>query len=100
MSDLVDLYNSSDKQRVKESRERIPLVGTDFFDREHKFHDGFKVGRTQNDKPQFTAEAFEFFHTKVTELTPPDSYDPAFPLHRYTPETPFNNPGAGDSAAT
>ena len=53
MSDLVDLYNSSDKQRVKESRERIPLGETDFFDREHKFHDGFKGGRTQNDKPQF-----------------------------------------------
>lgn len=99
MSDIVDLYNTSDKQRVKESRERIPLQGTDFWDREHKFHDGFTVGREQNDKPKFTIEALDHYNTEVNELTPPESFDPSLPLHRYTPENPFNPIGQGDSSA-
>lgn len=100
MSDLVDLYNTLDKQRVKESRERIPLQGTDFFDREHKFHDGFQVGFERGDQPRFTKEALDHYNTEVGELTTPESFDPAFPLHRFTPETPFNNPGEGDNSAT
>ena len=100
MSNLVDLYNDSDKQRPKESRERIPGGGTDFFDREHRFHDGFKTGREKGDQPQFTEEGLDHYNTDKGELTPPESFDPSFPLHRYTPETPFFNPGEGDSSVT
>lgn len=97
MSNLADLYNSSDKQRPKESREKIPGGGTDFFDREHKFHDGFKTGREKGDKPQFTEEGLDHYNTEKAKLTPPESFNPEFPLHRNTPENPFFDPGQASS---
>ncbi|KKM92341.1 hypothetical protein LCGC14_1219360 [marine sediment metagenome] len=97
MSNLTDLYGNSDKKRPKESREKIPGAATDFFDREHKFHDGFKTGRTKGDNPQFTEEGLDHYNTEKDELTPPESFDPSTPLHRYTPDTPFFNPGEGSS---
>ncbi len=100
MSELVDLYNTTDKKRPKESREGIPLSETDFWDREHRFHDGFTVGRKKGDEPKFTDKALDHYNTQVNDLTTPESFDPSLPLHRYTPETPFNPTGQGDNSAT
>jgi hypothetical protein len=98
MSQLVDLYNTSDKKRPKESRERIPKAETDYFDREHKFSDGFSVEQKRFSPTNYTEAAQDHYQTEVENLTPPQSYDPAEPLHRYTPETPFHDAGAGDTS--
>ncbi len=93
MSQLADLYHSSEKQRPKEAR-GIPLRATDFWDREHTFNDGFKPGQDKLDPSRFTPEARDHFNTQRNSLTPPASYDPINPLHRHTPDSPFFNPGA------
>lgn len=93
MSQLIDLYNSSDKLRPQQSRDRIPLQGTDFFDREHVNADGFTVARKKLSPTEFTAEGLDGYNTEKNELVPPESFNPAEPLHRYTPENPFFNPG-------
>lgn len=98
MSNLVDLYNTTDKQRPKESRDRIPLAETDFWDREHNDADGFTVQRRKGDPTQFTEDAQNEYHTDKNELVPPESFNPEFPLHRYTPENPFFNPGQADTS--
>lgn len=90
MSNIVDLYNKSTKPRVVAARQ-IPQEATDFFDREHKIADGFTTGVKKGDETQF--KALDEYDEKVQELTPPESFDPQQPLHRYTPETPFYDPG-------
>lgn len=90
MSNLVDLYNSTKKLRPVESRTLIPGGGTDFFDRDHKFAGGFTVGRDKLSPTEFTQAAQDEYTTERNNLVPPQSYDPATPLHRYTPETPFS----------
>jgi len=89
MSQLVDLYNSTKKLRPMEARTLIPGGGTDFFDRDHKFAEGFTVGRDQLSPTEFTEAAQQEYNTEKANFVPPLSYDPATPLHRYTPETPF-----------
>jgi hypothetical protein len=93
MSNLIDLYNKSTKQRIVEARQ-IPGRETDFWDRQHDFSDGFTVGRERGDSSEFNEKGLNRFDSQVTSLVPPESFNPEQPLHRYTPETPFYNPGA------
>jgi hypothetical protein len=92
MSQLVDLYNKSQKPRVVEARQ-IPHEATHFFDREGHVNKGFVTGEKQGDPTAFSQAALNEYDTEVKNLTPPPSFDPQQPLHRYTPETPFFNPG-------
>lgn len=92
MSQLVDLFNSSQKPRVAEARQ-IPKEETDFFDREHKIADGFTTGLKKGDPTQFKEAGLNEYDSQVASITPPPSYDPKTPLHRFTPKTPFYNPG-------
>lgn len=92
MSQLVDLYKSSTKPHVADARQ-IPKEATDFFDREHKDSVGFTPGLKKGDPTQFTEKGLDEYTTEVNDLTPPESFDPKQPLHRYTPVTPFFNPG-------
>jgi len=98
MSNLVDLYENSDKQRPAESRQ-IPGRETDMWDREHEFSDGFEVGKKKASPTSFKTKALESYDTEKAELTPPESFDTSKPLHRYTPENKFYNPGESDSTA-
>lgn len=98
MSNLVDLYNSSDKQRPADSRERIPLEETNFFDETNQDAKGFTVQQKQLDPTQYTEKAQDQYNTEKDDLTPPESYNPEFPLHRYTPENSFFDPGAPQSS--
>lgn len=97
MSNLVDLYNKTDKQRPADSRDRIPKEETDFFDQTKQDATGFSVGQEKLDPTQYTIQAQDKYNTEKSELTPPDTYNSEFPLHRYTPENSFFNPGAGQS---
>jgi len=96
MSDLVDLYNKTQKQRPREARESIPGAATDYFDREHKIADGFTTGKEKGDPTEFKAEAQNEYENEVNELTPPESYNPEFPLHRWTNVNKYDPEGRGD----
>ena len=93
MSQLTDLYESSEEQRPKESREQIPGGAVDFFDREHAVQKGFKTGQKRGSPSSFTPEAQDQYNKEKDELTPPESFDASKPLHRYTPENSFFSPG-------
>jgi len=99
MSQLVDLYEKSDKQRPAESRQ-IPGKETDYFDREKEFAEGFKAGKKKMSPTDYTDKGLDQYNEEKNDLVPPESFDSALPLHRYTPETPFHNPGAPDTSAT
>jgi len=99
MSNLVDLYENSKKKRVEEARE-IPSRETDYFDREKEFATGFKAGKKKLDPTDYTEKGLDQYNEDRNDLTPPESFDASQPLHRYTPETPFYDPGAPDSSAT
>ena len=93
MSDILDLYNSSDKQRPKESREKIPRQGVDMFDREKKFARGFIVNKTANSPTDFTEGGLNEYDRQLSDLTPPESFDPSKPLNRWNPVHRYNDPG-------
>ena len=97
MSNLVDLYNKTDKLRPQDSRERIPLGETNFFDETNQDAKGFSVGQEKLSPTQYTAEAQDKDNTEKDELTPPESFNNEFPLHRFTPENPFFRPGEGQA---
>ena len=97
MSNLVDLYNNSDKLRPSDSRERIPLEETNFFDETNQDAKGFTVDQKKLSPTQYTEQAQDKYNTEKDELTPPDTYNNEFALHRYTPENAFFNPGQGQS---
>lgn len=97
MSNLVDMYNKTDKQRPADSRERIPREETNFFDTTTQDAKGFTAGQEKLDPTQYTAQAQDKYNTEKSELTPPESYNNEFPLHRYTPENSFFDPGAPQS---
>ena len=75
MSNLADLYDSSDKQRPKESREKIPGGSTDFWDREHKFHDGFKTGREKGDVVVISTPTAGIFDELPPRFARPDRFN-------------------------
>jgi len=99
MSQLVDLYEKSDKPRVAEARQ-IPHKETDMFDREHEFANGFKTGKQQLSPSDYTEKGLDQYSEEKSELTPPPSFNSSEPLHRYTPENSFYNPGAPDKSDT
>lgn len=99
MSQLVDLYENSDKLRPAESRQ-IPDKETDYFDRERKFAEGFKAGKKKLSPTDFTAKGLDQYNEEKDDLVPPESFNQSLPLHRYTPETPFDPIGQGDTSKT
>ena len=99
MSQLVDLYNKSPDKRPVESRQ-IPGKETDFFDREHEFADGFSTGQKKLSPTEYTQRGLDQYNEERDEMTPPESYDQSIPLHRYTPETPYDPVGNPDNAAS
>ena len=97
MSNLVDLYNKTEKLRPQDSRERIPLEETNFFDETNQDAKGFTVDQKKLSPTQYTEQAQDKYNTEKDELTPPDTYNNEFPLHRYTPENAFHRPGEPQS---
>lgn len=98
MSNLVDLYENSDKQRPAEARQ-IPGRETDMWDREHEFAEGFKTGRSKESPTDYTEKGLNQYSDEKSELVPPESFNSALPLHRYTPENTFYKPGESDTTA-
>ena len=97
MSNLVDLYNKTDKLRPADSRERIPREETNFFDVTNENAKGFTTDQEKLSPTQFTDKAQDQYNTEKAELTPPESFNNEFPLHRFTPENPFFTPGEAQS---
>jgi len=93
MSDLKELYETSQAKRPTEAR-GIPGQKTDFFDLEHKVSDGFVPGKKKGDPTDFNEEVIESeYETQIAELTPPPSFNPEQPLHRYNPKNVYGAPG-------
>ena len=97
MSQLADLYKTSTKPHVVEAR-NAPGQDVNFFDREKAVQGAFKPDEMKGDQTQFSEAAQNEYDKEVSQITPPPSYDPAFPLHRYTEKTPFFAPGQPKSA--
>lgn len=92
MSDLLDLYKTSTKQHVAEARS-ADKQEVNFFDRQNNVQGAFRQDEKKGDPTQFTPAAQDEYDTEVAKLVPPQSYDPKFPLHEFTPTKPYYNPG-------
>jgi len=91
--DLKERYETSQKQRVTEARE-IPGQETDFFDRQGTVSDGFVTGKEKGDPTDFREDVItQEYEKKVSELSPPESFDPQQPLHRYNPKNRYGEDG-------
>lgn len=98
MSNLVDLYNTTTKKRPQEARDRIPDQEANYFDRERKFSKGFLTGKKKLSPTSYTAQALDHYVTLVNQKTPPESFNPASPFHRYTDVNSFDPTGKGDNS--
>lgn len=98
MSDILDLYNNSNAQRVKDARS-IPGPADHFFDLQSKIQPGFVVNQPPK-KTEFTDDAIHFYDTERKDMVTPESFQPiesGIPLNRYSPDSGYYKPGAPQS---
>jgi hypothetical protein len=90
MSNLIDLYQKSQSDRLVKARQ-IPELEVDYFDREHKVADGFTTEKKTLDPTDF--KQTQKYEDLRQDLTPPESFNASLPLHRYGPERRYYDPG-------
>jgi hypothetical protein len=94
MSDMVDRYNNSDSQRVKDAR-NIPGNEVNYFDRNSEFQKQFD-NFPEFKKTTFTDKALNTFDDKLQNYSVPESFTPLEPgitLNRWNPKKKYYNPG-------
>jgi hypothetical protein len=102
MSDLVELYNNSQKARVAEAR-TIPQAKVNFVDQNNEWQDEYATARKPGDPSNYTEKAVQHFNEELKTMVVPQSFVPQgdatspIPLNRYSPDTPFYTPGRGSN---
>lgn len=102
MSDLVELYNTSQKPRVVDAR-TIPQAVVNFVDQINAWQNEYATNRKPGDSSAFTEKAVEYYDEELKTMVIPPSFVPQgdatqpIPLNRYSPNTPFYNPGRGSN---
>jgi hypothetical protein len=88
MSNLLDLYNSSNSATVSDAR-KIPGPAVNFTDIPNKFQEEFQLQKSAAEKTTFTTLAQNYFDEELKTLITPDAK-----LHRWRPENPYYTPGS------
>ena len=97
MSQLVDLFNSTQKQRPKDARD-IPDRAVNFIDQQNTYQTEFTTKRKQGDPTDFTDVALSYYDKERENMIIPPSFvrqDPDIPLNRYGPDERYYSPGTG-----
>lgn len=98
MSNILDLYQKSAKNRVKEARS-IPDQAVNFIDRDNTFQEGWTNNQSLR-KTTFTDSAMQHYDEERKQMVTPESFQPVedgVPLNRYAPGQGYYNPGAPQS---
>jgi hypothetical protein len=95
MSQLVDIYNRSQRLRPKQARE-IPERTVDFFDRQGNFQQGWTNNQKKGDPTSWTDKALGYYDTELNEMVVPESFvrhEQEIPLNRWNPKIKYYVPG-------
>ncbi len=94
MSDLVKMYEASQKTRVVEAKQ-IPSLATNFFDPTSQFAAGFTPNLQPGDE-KFTDLAQQYYNEELKTIVIPDGFQPldqGISLNRWTPDKKYFTPG-------
>lgn len=95
MSQLVDIYNRSQKLRPVEAKQ-IPTQETDFFDRQHNYQDGWTNFQKKGDPTSWTENALQYYDEELNSMVVPESFvrhESGIPLNQWNPRTKYYQPG-------
>lgn len=95
MSQLVDLYNRSQKLRPVQAR-TIPGQAVNFFDRQTEFQEGWTNNQKKGDPTSWTSKALEYYDEELAQMVVPESFirhEQGIPLNRWNPRTRYYVPG-------
>ena len=96
MSQLVDLFNNSNKPRVTQARQ-IPGLAVNFIDQTNTFQDEFKNELKPGDPTTYTSRALKYYNEELKNMVIPESFvrsEPDIPLNRYNPDQGYYAPGS------
>lgn len=95
--DMVTRFQQSKLPRPALSQQ-IPGLAVNFIDVLDTFQKGFVTGEQQGQETEFTDKAQAYYTDEIKMIVVPQSFVPleqGVGLHRYTPSTPYYQPGQG-----
>lgn len=95
MSQLLDLYQKSQKLRPTQARE-IPNREVNAIDQQNEFAVGWKNGQKNGDPTLFTKKSLEYYDQELKDMIIPTSFvrhDQDIPLNQWNPKTKYYVPG-------
>lgn len=93
-TNILTLYETSNKPRVKEARE-IPGQEVNYFDQNSKFQEQFQAFQELR-KTTYTEAAYDYYEEMRLKMVIPESWKPAeqgINLNRWGPGGGYYNPG-------
>lgn len=96
MSQLVDIYNRSQKLRPVQAK-LIPGQAVNFFDRQNEFQDDWKNNQVPGSPSLYTEKALGYYDTELTNMVIPQSFvrhETEIPLNQWNPKKKYYSPGA------
>lgn len=95
MSQLVDLYNRSQKLRPVQAKQ-IPGLEVDYFDRQHDFQEGWTNFQKKGDPTSWKEHALKYYSDELSTMVIPESFvrhEQGIPLNQWNPEQKYYVPG-------
>ena len=95
MSQLVDIYNRSTKLRAEQAK-GIPEQKVDFFDRQHKFQEGWTNNQKKGDPTSWSEGALAYYDDELKDMVTPNSFirhETGIPLNQWNPKIKYFVPG-------
>ena len=93
---MLERYQESIKPHVAEARQ-IPKLATNFVDVQNEYQDGWTNFQKHGDPTSFTDKALTYYKQELKQIVIPSNFLPTeqgVGLNRWTPDTPYNVPGA------
>jgi len=102
MSQLVDIYNRSNKLRPVQAKQ-IPDMTVDYFDRQHDFQEGWTNFQKKGDPTSWKENALQYYDNELNSMVIPESFvrhESGIPLNQWNPTTRYYQPGQAPSSTT
>lgn len=95
MSQLVDIYNRSNKLRPVQAKQ-IPGQTVDYFDRQHEFQTGWTNFQKKGDPTSWLEKALQYYDDELNSMVVPESFvrhESGIPLNQWNPIKKYYEPG-------
>jgi len=95
MSQLVDIYNRSQKLRAVQAKQ-IPDLAVDYFDQQHQFQEGWTNKQKRGDPTSWKENALKYYDTELSDMVTPESFirhEQGIALNQWNPTQKYFVPG-------